>query len=507
MKLWISLRALVVAALLAQSLPAQDDFGELLSKLPASPNTLVVLNPQKIFASEVAAEGGWKQRYESTYADAPLLLPPGATQFVLAADLDLVHFQPRWQAAVMRLDSDPAIGIIARSIRGQQDRLAGLDVISTPKGAMIVKFGPSIFGLMQPGDRQIVGRWIEQSASGSDPQLSPYLKDAANVPDRVGTEIIMAIDLENALGQERVRAAMEKSQALRENSVDANAIADVLTSVRGMTLGARVVKRVYGVLRIDFASDAAALGQVAKPLLLEVLGEAGMSIDELASWVVKVEERRISLSGELTASGLRRLFSFLEIDATVVDAADNANRLKGDATEPKVDPYASLNYFQSVVRHLHDLKLERGASSYYTIAVWFDKYARRIDRLPILHVDKDLVDYGQRTVSQLRNCVEAIRGAGIRSGAQSAQVTSGDAGYADYAPYALFSSAANYAAAEVGAVEQQRRAIRAQEKGESSTDVRAIVREIQEDTSNIRRRMTERYNMEFEQIPKRSRKQ
>jgi hypothetical protein len=122
-------------------------------------------------------------------------------------------------------------------------------------------------------------------------------------------------------------------------------------------------------------------------------------------------------------------------------------------------------------------------------------------------VDKDLVDYGQRTVAQLRNCVEAIRGSGIRSGARSAQVTSGSTGYGDgygYAPYAVFGSASSRAEAEVGAVEQERRAIRAQEQGQSSMDVRAIIRQIEEDTSIIRRKMTERHNIEFELNPRRS---
>jgi hypothetical protein len=245
------------------------------------------------------------------------------------------------------------------------------------------------------------------------------------------------------------------------------------------------------------------LADVAKPLLIETFAEAGASIDEFDKWNVKVEPRRIKLDGELTQSGLRRLFSFLEIDSTVVDAGRNDT--KEDPGEPKIDAYASQQYFQAVVRHLNDLKREKGASSYYTIAVWFDKYARRIDRLPILHVDKDLVTYGQRTVSQLRNCVEAIRGSGIRSGARSAQVTgnSGDG----YDPYVLFAgSPASRAHAQVGAVEQERRAIRAEERGQSSTDVRAIIRQIQDETSNIRRQMTERYNVEFEAVPRPSKK-
>jgi hypothetical protein len=55
-------------------------------------------------------------------------------------------------------------------------------------------------------------------------------------------------------------------------------------------------------------------------------------------------------------------------------------------------------------------------------------------------------------------------------------------------------------------VEAERRAIRAQEQGQSSMDVRSIIRQIEEDTSNIRRQMTDRYNIEFEAMPKRAKK-
>jgi hypothetical protein len=508
MKNWVCLRSLaIVAALLAagQAKSADNSFQELLTKVPASPNVLVLLNAEKLFASEVATQGGWRQQYESTYADSPLLLPPAAQQFALAADLDLSTFIPKWQAAVMRLSINPSKELLASKIGGQPDELGGLDVVATPRGAMIVRFGPNIFGMRQPGDRQVVGRWIRETKS-SDAALSPYLQAAADVPDRVGTEIVMALDMTDALDLRRVEEAMSRSAVLQDGAIDHKAVAEALTSLRGLTLGARVTKRVYGVLRIDFDRDVTILADVAKPLLLETLGEAGAAIEEFNDWKVNVTSQRISLEGELTQSGLRRLFSFLEIDTTAVDADEVKTASTGDAMEPSVDAYASLQYFQTIARHLNDLKQERGASSYYTIALWFDKYARRIDRLPILHVDKDLVDYGHRTVSQLRTCVEAIRGSGIRSGARSAQVTgAGYDGYG-YAPYAVFSSVspATRAEAQVGAVEQQRRAIRAEERGQSSTDVRAIIYQIEEDKSNIRRQMTERYSLEFEEIPRRS---
>ena len=71
---------MLVASLMAvsQARAADGEFQELLKKLPESPNVVVLLNAEKIFASEVAMEGGWKQQYGSTYADTPLLMPPSA---------------------------------------------------------------------------------------------------------------------------------------------------------------------------------------------------------------------------------------------------------------------------------------------------------------------------------------------------------------------------------------------------------------------------------------------
>ena len=480
---------------------ARAQFTELLAKIPPSANTVVVLDAEEIFASDVATREGWKQRYESAYSDAPLLLPPGAHQFVLAAELELATMKPRWEVAVTRLADDPSMNLIARTVGGERDTVADLEAIATPRNSLIVKFGPHVFGMMRPDNRQAVARWIRAAAASDSVNLSPYLVAAAGAPDRVGTEIIMAIDLTDALSRDRVRKAVAKSPTLTGKSIDLDAAADVLASIRGVALGVRVTDGTCGKLKVDFGQDVGVLADVAKPLLLEVLREAGAEIDEMADWKVEVGPNRIALDGELTASGLRRLFSFLEIDATAVAAPPQAGPSEPSGSADEVDPYLSRDYFQSITKYLNDLKHERGAVGYASIALWFDKYAKRIDRLSILHVDKELVDYGGYVVARLRDCVEAIRGSSIRSGARSAQVLGGAVGSGyygyDYGGYQVFSSAANYASAQVGAVEQERRAIRAQERGQSSTDVRAMIREMQEETSKIRRKMTERYEMDF----------
>ncbi len=483
--------AAAVVFLVARNVVAANDFAELLTKLPPAANAIVMLDAEQIFASEVATREGWKQKYDATYSDAPLLLPPGARHFVLAAELNLGTMKPNWEAAAMRLKDDPSTNLIARTIGGTPDTIGNLEAVATPRGALIVKFGPQMFGALQPGNRQVAARWVRSAASGGA-ALSPYLQSAAVVPDQFGTEIIMAIDLTDALSRDRVRQAIEKSDVLRGKKIDLDAAANVLTGVQGATLGVRVSRRAYGKLKVDFNRDVAPLADVAKPLLLEILDEAGAAIDEFADWKVEVGLRQIAIEGELTASGLRRLFSFLSLDATAVAApAEASPAAVPSGSQAGADAAKSLEYFQAITRHLQDLKNERGAKTYGSIALWFDTYARRIDRLPILGVDKDLVDYGQYVVLRLRDAVDAIRGVGIRSGAQTAGISSGSG------DYYLFDSAQSYARREMNEAESQRRAIRANERAQGTTDARSLMREIDDRTSVVRRQMTERYNIEF----------
>jgi hypothetical protein len=491
----VSLCAATVVALCPwQSHVARADFSDLLAKVPPSANTLVMLNADQIFASDVATREHWKQHYDDTYADSPLLLPPTAQQFVLAADMDLAYMKPRWEVAAMRLTDDPPMGLVARAVHGDRDTLGGLETITTPKDALIVKFGPNLFGMMRPAGRQAAARWIREASAAKSSTLSPYLASVANIPDQVGTEIMMAMDLTDALNHDRVRQALEKSKILREKSIDLDSAADVVTSIRGMALGVRVTNRTYGKLKVDFDHDLGKVADVAKPLLLEVLGQAGAQIDEFADWKVATTSKQITIEGELTASGLRRLFSFLELDATAVAVAESAGPTQPSKPDNSEVAQASLKYYQSIARLLNDLSRERDATTYSSIALWFDKYAKRIDRLPTLNIDKDLINYSGFVVGRLRDARDAIRGVGIRTGAQSAGVSgSGD--------YEVFASQMSAAHSDAGAAEAERRSIRAVERAQGSTDARTVMREIQDESSKIRRQMTDRYKIEFSDTP------
>ena len=482
----------------ANPLAAQSDFAPLLERVPDNANMVITLNASQLFASPIAQKEGWRQRYEENYATAPLKLPPEAQQFVLSAEMDLEHLTPIWEAAVMRMGSDLPMSAVARLVRGSRDQIGDLEAVGTPRDSYIIKFEPYVFGVMSPSNRQAVSRWIRQIKSRTSSSLSPYLAKATSYADRVGTELVLALDLGGALGRQNIREAMEGSIVLVEKGVDKDQAADALSGVEGVTLGIRFTDRAYGSLKVDFSRSIDVIAPIAKPMLLEILEHAGTSIEEFYDWEVEVAPQRFRISGELTDSGLKRILSFLEIDTSGVDAPAEGN--DGESSPGEVDAYASQQYFQAIEEHLRDLKRERGAKSYYTIGKWFEKYANRIDRLPTLQVDPDLVDYGFNTVNQLRDCVEAIKGVGIRSGARSSTVTSGVYSTTGNArrTLALFEASPYQSQQDaMKGVEATRRAIRTQERAQGSTSVREIMRQVSEETSRVRREMTQKYQIEF----------
>jgi len=501
---------------------AHAQFQELLRRVPASPNVLVVLNAQKIFDSPIARREGWKQNYERAFAAAPMLLPPSAQQFVLAAHLNLEFMQSHWEAAVMRLSKDPAIGEIAKRVAGTPDKVAGKGAVETPGDEFIVKFAPYIFGVVTPASRQFTATWIRDAAANDSVRLSPYLRQAAGYAEKVGTEIIYAIDLHDALRQADVRANLGTSEVLKGKEIDLDKLSQVMASIRGATLGIVVGDKVYGKLKVDFGEDATILDGVVRPLLLEVLGRAGAMIDDFETWKPTVRGARIAIEGPLSLSGMRKLFSILELDASEV-ATEKVTAKTGPGTRrpnslppaarsadrEATMPYTTQQYFNAVSKYLGDLRHKKGARSIGQYGLWFEKYARKIDRMPILNVDPEMVDYGQDMANQLRDAVSAIQGIGIRSGALTAQiypegtVTTSYGGYGPvarygaYGGYRVYGGYAGSASYYFRNVEAEKRAVRKQERAKGATSARHIFKQMDQQTAVIRRKMTEKYQIEF----------
>ncbi len=496
---------------LASARPAAAQLGDLVRRVPDRPNTLMVLDVAKIYSSPMSEKEDWRGKMLKAFQSGMIMVPPSASQFVLASQLDLDAMQPIWEVALANVSKEVSIPQFAQLRGGSVDVVAGESAVALPDDTYAIKFGPTVVGAMKPANRQSVGRWIEASRDAKRRPLTPYLEEAVGYVQDIGTPIIIALDLENALAPGRIRARLGEMKCLEGKTVDLDKLSQALASVRGVTLGITLVEKRYGGLKIDFSEDVSMTAEFAKPLLLEALANQGAMIDEFNDWTVTVTSNQIALKGALEPSGLRRVLSLLEPP----HSPDYLPPKPSSGTQPEelTVALASQEYFKTIETLLDDLKGKRKSDEFVTwgqVGLWFERYAKKIDNLPILNVDNELLDYGAFVADSLRQSETAMKGIGAKSGYRKTQlpnVSGGGTYYGGYGygyGYGYGAPRAGAAAANLDAAHanlayrgQAEAQVRTQERIAGNANAHFIMQGIDQATSAIRRSMTQKYKMEF----------
>ena len=233
------------------------------------------------------------------------------------------------------------------------------------------------------------------------------------------------------------------------------------------------------------------------------------SINDLQSWTAQAKGSEISLAGTLTSSGLRRLMSVVESPAADEDVIAKAAEVSpGELLA--IQAKNSREYFRAVTGMFNDLKErhENVEEPRFHRSCWFDKYAKRIERMPILNVDEDLLNYSAFVADSMRKAAGAVKAMGIQSNVRQSQIISSSAGYGNtpyrygrygsYGGYGAAGVATSYnPVAEAKGVYAERRVVRAEEKGAAATDVQELRQQVIAATTDIRRKMTQKYQIEF----------
>ena len=492
--LWV-VRAGLFLVLVATAGPsaAQGDFATLARHVPGGANALVLLNVDKVLESPVARQQGWRENLEKAHDSGLTTIPPKAARMITATQIEFDTMRPMWEMAVVDLNADPSMDAIARSQGGKPDPVDRLPAIVLPSNTYVVQFGPRTVGAMFPANRQNVARWVRESKAKSSATLSPYLTKAVGYADQVGTPIILAVDLTDVLPLEYVRTKIKTSQLYSKRSdIDVDELAQVISSVQGMTLGIVVGSRTYGQLKAEFATDASVMAGYAKLLLLEVLGNNGLMIDDFQGpdWKTEIKGNQISIKGFLSKEGLRQVLNVFQ-PPTVSAPSEPSDSESADPTDKAI--YATQQYFQSITRTMDSLRNKKNVKTLAQYGTYFDNYARRIDRLPMLNVDSDMLNYGGYVSEQLRDAAVAVRG--IAQNTRTRQVNrdssptyGGRHGYAG-----MFSAwvPPRYES------QRERSRISAEERVEGSKSARAILQEVENATADVRRAMTKKYQAEF----------
>jgi hypothetical protein len=481
-----------VLSVLFLSRPAAAQFESLAAKVPSTANAIALLDAKRLFDSPLAAREGWKDKYEQAFASGLVTIPPTTQRMILAAELDYEYMKPRWELAVGESSESRSIAQIARLSKGTLDPIGDVPAVALRDDSYIVELGQQRLGAIAPANRQAVARWLREVQTRTSPALSSYLKGSLVASDQ--SQIVLAFDLEDAVPPDIIRAKLASSDAIASKKVDLDAAAKALGSIRGLAVEVAVTDGAFGRLRVHFGGDASALAPVALPLLLEILGDLGARINDIESWKVTAEPQRITFNGPLSSAGMKRVFSLIDSPTSAILATDPSqqNRQSG----PSQQAYASQQYFKSLTSILDDVRTEsKEAKTFGQNALWFDKWARRIDRLPIVNVDNDLLNFGRAIASALRNMATAMRGIGIGSAARSAQIY--QTVTTDYNAYAGPWGGGYSYYSEWRNVDAERRAVKADERAKGALSARDIAREIENETAKVRQAMTQKYSTPF----------
>ncbi len=490
---------------------------DLAAMTPGNANVIIAIDAAAVQKTPLAEKQGWSRKLEAAYVDRAIFLPPEADKLIIASQVFPNHgFAQVWEAAIMTMTEPLSMRSIARAEGGYVDQINGKEAVWSPSDAYLIGVGEKTLGIISPAQRQAVSRWIGNLKSSRVRRLPAYL-DMAIARVTPTNQIVMAIDLKDAASPHRVADTLESSEAITKANLNVEKVVSLIGSLVGASVEIAIDSQATAKIRIDFGQPVNMPDATAKQLVLEAAKHLGLDLPGLEKAKLVVVDKAIIMEGVLPTDGLRRVLSLLEIPTTkfselrektagMTAATGNPNlppktTSPGDPQSQTETAKSSQVYYKSVMSLLDDLRQDRDKQDPRggMDAVWMERYARKIDRLPILNVDPQLLDWGAKTAGTLRTMATTRRGAGLNEGVRNAQLrTSSNAYAANYYNYTY-----NYNGAGYGVVtnatgnEKDRNQIHKEEQNRATATKVEGWQLIEEASANIRRVMTERYGIEF----------
>ena len=466
----------------------------LMKWIPTDANAVAIVDVDALFRTPLAMRENLRQKMADAFVNHELSVPPESKRVVFASQLGLSsQLESEWDLGVIEMASTPSFALIARREGGQLDTVAGQSAIRLAHGTTAVELHPGvILGTSQP-NRQVISRWVTAAKKADAQQTSPYLVQAAELISAT-SPLVLALDLSECVTIPAARAFLATQEPLKNKIAEQADLAEVLASVKGMTLTVRFTERREGTLQADFTKPAVGLKPYAKDLLPAILDEVGASLDDLDNWTVSVSNTSVTWTGEIASTGLRKITSLIAPGSGHRDLSPGDTSPSAAPSPETIKATTSQKYFRSVKSLIDELHktLDKTRDNH---AVWFERYARKIDDLPIKDVDKDLLTFGGNVSNSFRYQAQAKRMAGIRTGVREAQPNYQT--YSRYGSVGPYGSYGTYSWSRTFRAEPERGQIRAEENA-TATQVRISEwKQIEDGMVQVRRVLTERYNVEF----------
>lgn len=463
-------------------------FDELMRQVPADTNVLVLIDGERIRRSAFVKQEKLADNEPGAQANHHVVPRSEVNVLVLAARIrGFRSSMTDSETALLGLTSAPSLSGLAATYGGTFEKLGKIDYVTLPTGAMALVGGPQTLAVLTPPDRQRALRFLNSAKTSKAGSLSPFLEDVykTHAPQ---ADALIALDMEELFPKSQIMHYLNDTRLLHDRASDALTTTKLLSSIRGLVLRLKFRDTVTGELRIEFHEPVEGVSPWARELFEEMLDDAGAAVDDFADWSFDHDERSLVFEGKLSPRGLRQLFSLINFP-TEVPPENAPNAKLTPEQEQRRTAQASLDRFRATQKLLDDLRSPVNTRNLSTgeNGMWFDKYAAKIAALPTLHVDKDLLDYCDDVVMRLRVQSTRFRMVGIKAGQYSQN------------PNYFWTCFGNFYGTiyTVNKTESDASQVRKMERAGAATDKYQQFEAIDKATVEIRREMTDRYQVQF----------
>jgi len=480
--------------LMPSGVHADAEFEGLAKLVPDGANTILAIDVDRILETEMARTNGWGRPENA--GNRPTYLPPEASKVIVAAQVDpLNRFRQSWEAALIGLKEQIPMRLVAKAEGGYTDTINGKTAAWTPSNAYFIELDEATLGVVSPANKQAVSRWIDDQNKGGS-ELASYLEYAVN-DVATGPQFMLALDAADSIPVHRLHERLTESEVVAANKLNVEQMITLFSTLRGLKLGITISDKAMASARVEFGVTVPFDADIGKAFVLAAMTNMEAEIPGIEEWSFSIDHDAIVAEGELSVAGLRRVLSLLEMPTTKFSSLQDEET----DSEGSADNIAkkTLAYYKSITGLIEDLrghsKSSRGDN------FWFDRYARKIERLPILHVDADMLDFGQNTAETLRVMSGARKSANISAGVSRTNIAASGGGYNNYDyRYGGYGYRRNSGRGYGSRARGEQRAQNAANKRFQATATNKKnegFRLIENASYELRRTMTERYGIEF----------
>ena len=252
--------------------------------------------------------------------------------------------------------------------------------------------GDELVGMVRPADRQLVSRWLKNEKGRASGFLTKHALQSSQF-----FAALLAVDLEDVWSPIALQDKLTGFTSIK--AINSKQLISLLSSIRGSRVVVSKKNLDDCIVSIEFGSSPEFLLPVAKDFFVEVLDRNQSSIPDASDWTPSVDGNVLAFRGKISPATLDDLIGVF----TAQHLQDRLSRSESESSgnSEQLVLNASKAYFDKVVG-IVDRVRSYSAHGTGDRAQWNARLANRIDELPTLNVDSDLIDFGVRISSGLR---------------------------------------------------------------------------------------------------------